>query len=53
MGAAAAPTVADPAGAQLEKHIQNGRDRFIRAMSATGQLVLKDVPAITSSRKKA
>jgi DNA-binding GntR family transcriptional regulator len=30
------------AGVELEKHIQNGRDRFIRAMSATGQLVLSE-----------
>ena len=29
------------AGAQLEKHIRGGRDRFLRAMSATGQLVLQ------------
>jgi DNA-binding GntR family transcriptional regulator len=43
----------DAAGAQLERHIQNGRDRFIRAMSATGKLVLKDVRAIKSSRRKA
>ena len=32
----------EAAGAELEKHIQNGRDRFIRAMSASGQLVVKD-----------
>lgn len=32
----------DAAGAELERHIQNGRDRFIRAMSATGRLVLQD-----------
>jgi DNA-binding GntR family transcriptional regulator len=30
------------AGRELEKHILNGRDRFIRAMSATGKLVLND-----------
>jgi DNA-binding GntR family transcriptional regulator len=29
------------AGVELEKHIQNGRDRFIRAMSASGQLVVR------------
>ena len=40
------------AGAELEKHIQNGRDRFIRAMSATGQLVLKDSASGPSDRKK-
>ena len=41
------------AGRELEKHILNGRDRFIRAMSATGQLVLSnDVPA-KPSRKRA
>jgi len=34
------------AGIELEKHILNGRDRFIRAMSSTGQLVLhNEVPA--------
>lgn len=41
----------DAAGAQLEKHIQNGRDRFIRAMSATGKLVLQEAPAKSSRRK--
>jgi DNA-binding GntR family transcriptional regulator len=42
----------EAAGAELEKHIQNGRDRFIRAMSATGQLVLKDnIPGKTSRRR--
>jgi DNA-binding GntR family transcriptional regulator len=40
------------AGRELEKHILNGRDRFIRAMSATGQLVLNDLPA-KPSRKRA
>jgi DNA-binding GntR family transcriptional regulator len=40
------------AGGELEKHIQNGRDRFIRAMSATGQLVLKDTAAGAPDRKK-
>lgn len=40
------------AGLELEKHILNGRDRFIRAMSATGQLVLNnDVPTKPSRRK--
>ena len=32
----------EAAGAELERHIQNGRDRFIRAMSASGQLVVMD-----------
>jgi len=41
------------AGSELEKHIQNGRDRFIRAMSATGQLVLKDNNPGKASRKRA
>ena len=40
------------AGRELEKHILNGRDRFIRAMSATGQLVLNDVPT-KPNRKRA
>ena len=40
------------AGRELEKHILNGRDRFMRAMSATGQLVLSDVPT-KPSRKRA
>jgi DNA-binding GntR family transcriptional regulator len=40
------------AGSELEKHIQNGRDRFIRAMSATGQLVLKDTADGLVDRKK-
>jgi DNA-binding GntR family transcriptional regulator len=35
----------EAAGAELEKHIQNGRDRFMRAMSASGQLVVKDADA--------
>jgi DNA-binding GntR family transcriptional regulator len=39
------------AGVELEKHIQNGRDRFIRAMSATGQLVLKDNMAARPAAK--
>jgi DNA-binding GntR family transcriptional regulator len=41
------------AGIELEKHIQNGRDRFIRAMSATGQLVLKDTMAGKTGPKRA
>jgi DNA-binding GntR family transcriptional regulator len=43
----------ETAGMELEKHIRNGRDRFIRAMSATGQLVLKDTTAGKSGRKRA
>lgn len=43
----------EAAGMELEKHIQNGRDRFIRAMSATGQLVLKDNTVGKSGRKRA
>ena len=39
------------AGSELEKHIQNGRDRFIRAMSATGQLVLHDGSTRNANRK--
>lgn len=31
----------EEAGSQLERHIQGGRDRFLRAMSATGRLVLQ------------
>jgi DNA-binding GntR family transcriptional regulator len=30
------------AGAELERHIEGGRDRFLRAMSATGRLALQD-----------
>ncbi len=41
------------AGRELEKHILNGRDRFIRAMSATGQLVLNDSVPIKPNRKRA
>lgn len=33
------------AGEQLEQHIVSGRDRFIRAMAASGDLVLKSEPA--------
>jgi DNA-binding GntR family transcriptional regulator len=43
----------DAAGAELEKHIQNGRDRFIRAMSATGQLVLKESTADKPAKRRA
>jgi DNA-binding GntR family transcriptional regulator len=43
----------EAAGIELEKHIANGRDRFIRAMSATGQLVLKENAGGSSNRKKA
>lgn len=31
---------ADEAGARLERHVLNGRDRFIRAMTTSGSLVL-------------
>lgn len=41
------------AGRELEKHILNGRDRFIRAMSATGQLILNDSSAAKAGRKRA
>jgi DNA-binding GntR family transcriptional regulator len=40
------------AGELLEQHIKNGRDRFMRAMTATGQLVLKQTD-VKSSRRKA
>lgn len=30
------------AGNELERHIEGGRDRFLRAMSATGRLALQD-----------
>ena len=43
----------ETAGGEVEKHIKNGRDRFIRAMSATGQLVLKDSTAGKAGRRKA
>jgi DNA-binding GntR family transcriptional regulator len=43
----------DAAGHEVEKHIENGRDRFIRAMSATGQLVLKDSMSGKTSRRRA
>ena len=42
----------DAAGNEVEKHIENGRDRFIRAMSATGQLVLKENVTGPSSRRR-
>jgi DNA-binding GntR family transcriptional regulator len=42
----------EAAGHEVEKHIENGRDRFIRAMTATGQLVLKEsIPEKTSRRR--
>lgn len=41
------------AGDEVERHIENGRDRFIRAMSATGQLVLKDGVTDKPSRRRA
>lgn len=43
----------DAAGAGVEKHIENGRDRFIRAMSATGQLVLTKGVAGGTGRRRA
>lgn len=43
----------EAAGAELEKHIQSGRDRFIRAMSATGQLILKESTAGKPAKRKA
>ncbi len=43
----------EAAGDEVEKHIENGRDRFIRAMSATGQLVLKEGVTGQSSRRRA
>jgi DNA-binding GntR family transcriptional regulator len=43
----------EAAGARLEKHIQSGRDRFIRAMSATGRLVLADHAPSSPSQRKA
>lgn len=33
----------EEAGLQLSQHIRNGRDRFLRAMSATGRLTLEPV----------
>jgi len=41
------------AGDEVERHIEKGRDRFIRAMSATGQLVLKETLADKPSRRRA
>jgi DNA-binding GntR family transcriptional regulator len=41
------------AGRELERHILNGRDRFIRAMSATGQLVLNNDVSAKPSRQRA
>jgi DNA-binding GntR family transcriptional regulator len=43
----------EAAGHEVENHIENGRDRFIRAMSATGQLVLKDSMTGKTSRRRA
>ena len=43
----------EAAGDEVEKHIENGRDRFIRAMSATGQLVLKENVASQAGRRRA
>ena len=43
----------DAAGTELERHIANGRDRFIRAMTATGQLILKDSTAEASAKRRA
>jgi DNA-binding GntR family transcriptional regulator len=43
----------EAAGHEVEKHIENGRDRFIRAMTATGQLVLKENIPDKSSRRRA
>ena len=38
------------AAEELERHIQNGRDRFLRAMAATGQLVLQGAAERKSKR---
>jgi DNA-binding GntR family transcriptional regulator len=43
----------EAAGAELERHIQNGRDRFMRAMSASGQIVVKDNTAGKKRSEKA
>jgi DNA-binding GntR family transcriptional regulator len=43
----------EAAGAEIERHIANGRDRFIRAMTATGQLILKGSTAGTTAKRKA
>jgi DNA-binding GntR family transcriptional regulator len=43
----------EAAGHEVEKHIENGRDRFIRAMTATGQLVLKEAMPGKTSRRRA
>lgn len=43
----------EAAGREVEQHIENGRDRFIRAMTATGQLVLKDNMPGKPSRRRA
>lgn len=42
------------AGSRLAAHIEGGRDRFLRAMSATGQLILQEPeaePRATRSRR--
>jgi DNA-binding GntR family transcriptional regulator len=43
----------DAASNIIETHIQNARDRFIRAMTATGQLILKDDMTGKTSRRRA
>jgi DNA-binding GntR family transcriptional regulator len=43
----------EAAGHEVEQHIENGRDRFIRAMTATGQLVLKETMPGKPSRRRA
>ncbi|HET8727417.1 MAG TPA: GntR family transcriptional regulator [Alphaproteobacteria bacterium] len=42
----------EAAGQKLEDHILRGRDRFLRAMAATGQLVLRDEPYPTTENRK-
>jgi DNA-binding GntR family transcriptional regulator len=43
----------DAASNIIETHIQNARDRIIRAMTATGQLILKDDMTGKTSRRRA
>lgn len=43
----------DEAGSRLERHILNGRDRYLRAMSTAGQLVLRDDSESRSRQRKA
>lgn len=43
----------DEAGARLERHILNGRDRFLRAMSTAGQLVLRGDAETRSRHRRA